>query len=242
MPAKSTPYNPARRITIPGNGEEPVLLQGKSAGLFGFTRILPYCSNMMGITVTAELNNEFTIFKDVHLATIRQFFLNNELLGPYVIQEEQDLLLTLKNTTGGDLDANVQILGYDAPAMERLKSLYSQRGIPMPKPNFLYANEEIAADATNQVVEVPTKSVDLDLVRMAIRTSNDDDISASLQIYNETVKNQLFVQQINDEFDGGYQKVPIPVKKKVPFSILASNSDAGNARDFSFLGEAYIAQ
>ena len=239
-PGNASPYNPAKTVTVPAGGEAEIKLKGRSADVFGLTRILPYCSDFNGIEIEARLNNERILFEPVQLSAVRELFVDSELLAPLIIQKNNDLRFTLTNTTAAAIDTNIELLGYDGPSLRKLVGMYDDKGIEMPTPVFLFAKEEIAAGAANQGVAIPSKSVDLELLRAAIRTDSDDDMTVSLEIYNETVKNSVFVQQFNDEFSNGRRSfVPIEVGKNVPVTLNASNANVA-AQTLSFFGEGYV--
>lgn len=241
-PAAASPYNPATTITVPKSDSKKFTLVGRGADVFGLNRILPWCSSMGDITMKAMLNNDRLLFEDIQLSAIRQLFENGELLAPYIIQKNNNLEITLTNNdTVNDIEVNVQLLGYDGPTLRKLISDYNTAGLSMPTPIFLYGNASVLANAKRQRIDIPTKAVDVILNRMAIRTDSDDDIRVSLQIYNETVKNGVFVQQINDEFALQRTIVPYIIGKNVPFNLEAT-STSGNNQTLSFLGEAYVQQ
>ncbi len=239
-PPDAAPYNPAKTITVPAGGTADMELQGRGSDVFGITRMLPYCSDFNAIEVRAELNNERIIFSDIQLSVLRQLFRSGQLLAPYIIQQNNDLGFTFTNTSGSDIDVNMQLLGYDGPSLRKLIRLYEKQAVAMPKPVFLYAKAEIPSFATKQPVDIPSKSVDVELHRAAVRTDSDPDMSVSLETYNETIKNGVFVQQLNDEFSNGRRAlVPIEIGKNVPFSLKATNRNA-DPQTLSFLGEAYV--
>jgi hypothetical protein len=238
-PQNASPYNPAKTVTVPANDEAEITLKGRSANAFGFNRILPWCADMDAIEIKAELNEDRTIFKPVQLSVVRELFHNHSLLAPYIIKKHNDLRFTLTNPTGTDIDVNIQVLGYDAPALQKLVNDYKAAGLKMPRPAFLYGKGEVPANSSNHPIEVPTKSKDVDLIKAAIKSGSDKDIRVSLEVYNETIKNRVFIQQLNDEYEAGRSMVPIPVGRNVPFTVKASNTNA-NPQTLSFLGEAYV--
>ena len=239
-PQISKPYNPSKLVTVPANDSVEFTIEGRDNGVFGFDRILPYGADLLNITCTATLNDETTIFKNVQLAALRKHFLDNKLKFPYIIQASTDLNLVLTNTSGNDVVVNIELLGYDAPALNKLVKGYKTLGLEIPKPVFLTANAEIAASAQNYSVDIKTKSVDLEMYRATIVSDDDDDMVVSLQIYNETVKNSVFIQQFNDEFAHFDAMVPFEVSSRVPLSLLVTNYDGANANTLTFFGEAYV--
>lgn len=238
-PVNSSPYNPARLVTIPTGESVDVRLQGRESDTFGIDRILPGGQNLSDITATAFLNEEFIIFKDVKLSALRQHFRNRKLLTPFVIQRNNHLNITLTNNAGVDSTVNIELLGYDTPAVSKLISEYEKMGLPMPQPVFLYATQEIPASASTFQVPIPTKAVDVEILRASISTDQDEDITVSIQIYNEIVKNKVFVDQINNEFEQLAAMVPFAVGRNVPLSLQVDNLD-NSAHELSFLAEAYI--
>lgn len=239
-PQDSFPYNPSKRVKIPANDKISFELEGRGANSFGITRIIPGGANLSSIKADLVLNNEYHILKDAHLSTIKQLFKSKSLLAPYIIQQNNTLEVTLYNPTGNAESVNIQLNGLDTPALNKLVGEYESKGLKMPVPMFLYASDEIDAGAIGQSVDIKTKSVDLNLVRMAVGTSNDVDISLSLKSFNESIKNEVYVDQINDEYESDYSSPPIKVGKNTPFSLLVSNDNLGSARQLSFIGETYV--
>ena len=238
-PKESTPYVPSQMKSVPANGSTDIVFTGRGGQTFGFDRILPGGSSLNDITATARLNDDMILFEDVKLSVLRHHFGSKSLLAPYIIQQQNDLIITLNNPTASEVDIGIQLLGYDAPYLARLIKTYQSKGIDMPKPVFLHATDEIGANAQSQSVNIRTKAVDLRLVRATIKTDSDEDIVLSVQVYNESVKNSVFVQQFNDEYESNYANVPFIIGKAVPFSLLVRNL-SGNAHNLSFLGETYV--
>jgi hypothetical protein len=239
VPKNSTPYTPAKYVNVPNGGTAEMEFTGRSGATFGFNRILPGGQNLNDLTVTAELNEDWTLFKDIKLSVLRDHFKSKALLAPFIIQENNTLRLTISNPLGSDKKASVQLLGYDAPYLKRLINAYSNKGYSMPKPVFLHANDEIGASAKAQAVDIKTKAVDVRMVRATIKTDSDDDILVTVQIYNESVKNKVFIQQFNDEFESNYANVPFVIGKAVPLSLITENLDSSK-HDLCFLGESYV--
>jgi hypothetical protein len=234
------PYNPAKTVTVAAGGSYDLTLQGRAADVFGINRILPWCSDMNAVTITARINHERMLFEDVRLPVIRELFKAGKLKAPFIIQKNNELTLTLNNTSASDLAVNIELLGYDGPNLRKLVSMYKQQDFPMPTPVFLYGSGTVNANAANQRINIPTKSKDVVLERMALHTSSDEYIHVSLQVYNETIKNDVFVNQLNDEYSNGHRAlVPIKIKKSVPFTLAASNVDSAD-HWLSYMGEAYV--
>lgn len=242
-PADSYPYNPSKKVTVPANDSVIISLQGRGANAFGFNRILPFGSDLSVIEASFTLNEDYNLIKadtPIQLSAIRQLFLRKSLLAPFIIQQNNKLVVTLTNTSGADQDVNIELLGYDTPALNKLVTAYEDKGIKRPVPVFLYAKGEVAANSANVSIPIPTKSADVEIVRAAIKTDDDPDMSVTLQYFNEAIKNQVFVQQFNDEYEDAYSIVPIRVGGNSPLRLLASNTDQANANTLSFIAEAYV--
>lgn len=239
-PPDSVPYNPSKKINVPAGNSVEIALQGRGANAFGITRIIPYGSDLSVIEANFSIGDEYIVMKEIQLSVVRQLFLQSSLRSPLIIEKNNTLYVTLTNTSGTDQEVNVELIGYDTPALNKLIGDYEKAGIKMPVPIFLFAKGEVLASANNQLVNIPTKSSDIDLVRMAAKSDNDPDITLTLQLKNEAVKNQVFIQQLNDEFLTGPSLVPLRVGKNSAFAFKASNSDGVNDRTVSFLGEGYI--
>jgi hypothetical protein len=240
-PKDASPFNPAKKVTVEANSTTYLTLKGRNADVFGIRRMLPFCSDMNAITVKATLNHERILFSGISLAAIHQLFKDGELLAPYIIQKNNDLLFELTNTSGTDLDVNMELLGYDGPSLRKLVQLYNQSSFDMPTPVFLFGSDSIPSKASNHYIEIPTKSMTVDLQRAAITSTKDESISISLLIANEVIKNEVFIEQFNDEFRNGQRlMVPITIGAGKNFNLTASNSDQANDQQISFLGESYI--
>jgi len=78
-------------------------------------------------------------------------------------------------------------------------------------------------------------------VRRMAMSSDRSDVTASMKVYNTTVRSELYIDQINDEIDGKYANVPFIVGSNVPFDVYATNLNSQTAA-VSFLCECYVVQ
>ena len=74
---------------------------------------------------------------------------------------------------------------------------------------------------------------------MAMSSNQPGAITASMKVYNTTVRDEVFLEQVNDEFNDKYINVPFVVGSNVPFDVYASNYGAQPA-EVSFLCESYV--
>lgn len=240
-PKQSTPFNPAKSVDIPAGGTGEIIMNGMGGESFGVKRILPYAPNMNSIFVSARLNQDLYLFRDLQLSVIRQLFKSTQgLLAPFIIQKSNSLVFELKNTDPATQTVNIQVVGYDHYGLSKLQSIYGELGSPMPQPRFLYGQVTLPAGAVNTDMGVKAKSVDVEARRLAMSSDKPGAVTASLKIYNTTIRNEIYIEQINDEFGQFYANVPFIVGSNVPFQVYVSNRAATQAT-VSFLCETYVA-
>jgi len=240
-PKESSPYNPAKSLELAAGSTGEIIMNGMGGESFGVRRILPYSQDMSKIMVSARLNEDLYMFRDVQLSVVHILFKSIDgLFAPFVIQKNNNIVFELENKAVTPQTVNIQLIGYDQYAMSKLQRAYEQIGAPVPSPRFLYGHASVPAGGINADLGVKSKSVDVEVRRIAM-SSDRPDITASMKIYNSTVRSELFIDQINDEFDGQYANVPFIVGSNVPFDVYATNQN-GLAAAVSFLCECYVVQ
>ncbi|WP_146198564.1 hypothetical protein [Rhodohalobacter mucosus] len=240
-PKESSPYNPSKSLELAAGAKGEVIMNGMGGESFGIRRILPYSQDMNKIMVSARLNEDLYMFRDVQLSVVHTLFKSIDgLFAPFIIQKNNNIVFELENKSTAKQTVNIQLIGYDQYAMGKLQSAYAQIGSPVPVPRFLYGHASVPAGGFNADLGVKSKSVDVEVRRIAM-SSDQQNIITSMKIYNTTVRNELFIDQINDEFDGRYANVPFIVGSNVPFDVYATNMN-GQAAEVSFLCEGYIVQ
>ncbi|WP_445664384.1 hypothetical protein [Fodinibius sp. AD559] len=239
-PTESTPFNPAKTVDIPAGGSSQILMNGMGGESFGVRRILPYAPNMDSILVSARLNEDLYLFRDLQLSVVHQLFKGTQgLLAPFIIQKSNSLVFELENIGPAKQPVNIQVIGYDHYGLSKLQAIYSEIGAPMPQPRFLYGYIVLPSGAVNMDMGVKAKSIDVQARRLAMSSDRPGDITASLKVYNTTIRNEVFLEQINDEFGQFYANVPFIVGSNVPFQVYTSNNGPSQAH-VSFLCEAYV--
>lgn len=240
-PPQSTPFNPAKSVELEAGQSGVIIMNGMGGESFGVRRILPYASDMDAVFVSARLNEDLYLFRDLQLSVVHRLFKSTEgLLAPFIIQKSNSLAFELINRSSTSQIVNIQVVGYDHFGLSKLQAIYSEIGASMPQPLFLYGQASIAAGAINTDMGVKSKSVDVEVRRLAMSSDRPGAVTVSIKIYNTTVRNELFIEQLNDEFGRFYANVPFIVGSNVPFQVYASNNgDAEN--NVSFLCEAYVA-
>lgn len=241
-PKESSPYNPSKSLELAAGGKGEIIMNGMGGESFGIRRILPYSQDMNKVMVSARLNEDLYIFRDVQLSVVHTLFKSIDgLFAPFIIQKNNNIVFELENKATTKQTVNIQLIGYDQYAMSKLHRAYEQIGAPVPSPRFLYGHTLVPAGGINADLGVKSKSVDVEVRRMAMSSDQPDGVMASMRVYNTTVRNELFINQINDEFNGKYANVPFIVGSNVPFDVFASNQGA-QAAQVSFLSECYVVQ
>jgi hypothetical protein len=241
-PTESTPFNPAKSVDLPAGASGHIIMNGMGGESFGVRRILPYSPNMDKVLVSARLNEDLYLFRDLQLSVIHRLFQRIDgLLAPFIIQKSNSLVFELSNTHSSPQTVNIQLIGYDHFSMAKLLSIYEDIGSSMPQPRFLYGRATLASGAVNIDMGVKAKSIDVEARRLAMSSDRPGDITASLKVYNTTIRNEVFVEQLNDEFSQFYANVPFIVGSNMPFQVYASNRGTSQA-NVSFLCEAYAVQ
>lgn len=239
-PADASPYNPAKHMELGAGESGEMRMNGMGGEMFGINRILPYAKHMDDITISARLNEDYYIFRGLSLRCVYNLFKSiDKLLAPFIIQQNNHIVFELTNNHGENQAVNIQLIGYDQATLSRLQGAYSDIGESIPVPRFLYGRAELPAGAIGDL-GVKSKSVDVQARRMAMSSSVDDSVTVSMRIYNTTIRSEMFVEQVNDEFDGLYANVPFMVGSNVPFAVNANNR-SGTPANVSFLCEAYVA-
>ena len=241
-PTESTPFNPAKAIEIPAGGSGHIMMNGMGGESFGVRKILPYALDMNKVFVSARLNEDLYLFRDLQLSVVHRLFQHIDgLLAPFIIQKSNSLVFELTNTHNAAQTVNIQLVGYDHYSLTKLINIYADIGSPMPQPRFLYGQATLAPGAVNIDMGVKAKSIDVEARRLAMSSDRPGDITASLKVYNTTIRNEVFLEQINDEFGQFYANVPFIIGSNMPFQVYASNKGAQQA-SVSFLCESYVVQ
>ena len=217
-------------------------MNGMGGDSFGVQKILPYAPNMEQVIVSVRLNEDLYLFRGVQLAVVHSLFTSiSGLFAPFIVQKNNNVVFELHNKDAAKQTVNIQLIGYDKFALAKLQEAYNQIGAAMPVPRFLYGHATVQAGAVNTDLGVKSKSVDVDVRRMAMSSGSPDAVTASLRVYNTTIRQELFIAQLNDEFDGHYINVPFIVGANMPFDVYASNKGIQDA-EVSFLCEGYASQ
>ena len=241
-PTQSSPFNPAKAIEIPAGGTRHIMMNGMGGERFGVRKILPYAPDMNKVFVSARLNEDLYLFRDLQLSVVHRLFQGTPgLLAPFIIQKSNSLVFELTNTHNAAQTVNIQLVGYDHYSLAKLLTIYSGLGVPMPQPRFLYGQATLAPGAVNIDMGVKAKSIDVEARRVAMSSDRPGEVTASLKVYNTTIRNEVYLEQINDEFGQFYANVPFIIGSNMPFQVYASNKGPSQA-NVSFLCESYVVQ
>lgn len=242
-PKDSSPFNPSKTIMVDAQDKGEIVLNGLGGDVFGISKILPYAPQMDQILVSARLNEDLYLFRNILLSVVHTLFKSIDgLYAPFVIQKNNAIVFELENMAETEQSVNIQLIGPDQYGMSKLEQAYRQIGSDMPVPRFLYGHATVLGGSVNTDLGVKSKSMDVEVRRMAMKANQfEDRIMSSIRVYNNTVRKDVFIGQINDEFDGHYANVPFIVGSNMPFLVYATNL-AGADAEVSFLCESYEAQ
>ncbi|PKD43754.1 hypothetical protein [Rhodohalobacter barkolensis] len=233
-------FTPARTVEIPGGESRTITFSGLSSRRYGVNRFIVAGTSMTKILATAKFNNgKDTKFENIQLAAIRNLFLNRSLRGAFTIDDSTEMYLTLTNTDSQAHTVNVQLVGYDDAHLQHKQEEYQNRGLPFPNPEFVFVSKEVAAGATAQRISVALPAYPLRLYRISVASDADNQLLMSFRQDQVRIKPEVFVSQINDEFQNMDIILPQNLQANVPFDLIVTNLDSANAHRFSFLAETY---
>ncbi|MAL19400.1 MAG: hypothetical protein CL670_04435 [Balneola sp.] len=239
-PKESSAYNPAKSVEVQPGATAHLTMNGMGGERYGIRKILPFSANMNAILISARLNEDLYLFRGVQLSVVHNLFKSIDgLFAPFIIQKNNHIVFELTNTGAVKQTVNIQIVGYDQFALAKLSAAYQEIGASVPVPRFLYGHSTVPAGGLNIDLGVKSKSVDVQVRRMAMSSNQPGAITASMKVYNTTVRDEVFLEQVNDEFNDKYINVPFVVGSNVPFDVYASNYGAQPA-EVSFLCESYV--
>src|SRR6056297_2248041 len=110
-PTESTPFNPAKAIEIPAGGSGNIMMNGMGGESFGVRKILPYAADMNKVLVSARLNEDLYLFRDLQLSVVHRLFQQIDgLLAPFIIQKSNSLVFELTNTHNAPQTVNIQLV------------------------------------------------------------------------------------------------------------------------------------
>lgn len=232
-------FNPVQDFTVPAGQSVVKEYRGLSGKEFGVNRFNIGCASPENILVKAVLNNELVLFQNVHLSALRTLFLHRSLLAPFIIRENNTLELTLTNIGSSTIDANVQLLGFDHVALAELRAFNERTGKVLPKPAFLFGHDTVNALTTRKRIPIQEKATTVVFARMALGSTIEADTRVSIDVNNDTIKKEVFLSQLNDEFLSMQALVPFEIGSRIPFDLLVTNKNNANAIQVSFIAEGY---
>jgi hypothetical protein len=235
-------FAPARRVTVPAGGEASVTVREGSGRAFGIDR-MTFGGEFDGVLVTASTRNgKERLFNPVYAPALRQLFLFERLRGLLRVAEGNELLLSFENTTGSESTLNVQLEGYaggDAIARQE-ECIMAAEGIDSaPSPELVVARGTVPAGATDYEIDIPARDVLITFNRFFVGTgANAADLSVGLRLGADTVREQVFVQQLHDAFNNMGASRPYQVEPRTQLKLAVSNY-GGTDADVTGLLESY---
>lgn len=237
-------YTPAQLVTLAAGASQDITFTGLNGNRYGLNRMLFGGANLENIQVTAKLNKgRQTIIEDVQAAALRQLFLNRSLRGAFVIDPGTQLEITLTNNGAASQTVNAEIAGYTEEHLKYMEQQYSCKQLPFPKPYLVYGSDTVPAGNPSYRISMVLPAFPIRLYRMAVSSDSPGNLTATVDMSTgkskTTVKPEVFIDQINDEFNTMDIIKPVDLEASVPFEFYLKNLDGANDHTFSFVAECY---
>ncbi|MCH8567620.1 MAG: hypothetical protein LAT67_05125 [Balneolales bacterium] len=235
-----TNYTPSQNFIVPPGGTITKQFYPRTGNQYGFNRILVGATNTTALFMSAEINNETTIFRDVHVETVRRLFRSRTLESPFIIKASRSLSITITNVSNQEQEVTVQLAGFDDWLLKRWVEDRKNQGQRILTPAFFYGKAEVGATERGKLLNLPPRSENMIVTRMQLASNGDADIRVSLREYSSDLKQNLFLEQLNDEFDLKTALVPYRIKANWPLELVFDNRHPTQSRTVSALLEAYV--
>ncbi|HYW94662.1 MAG TPA: hypothetical protein VE870_03680 [Bacteroidales bacterium] len=239
-------YTPNVQQSVGSGATETFTLQGYRGLQYGLNRILIGLDggNLYDFEVTAKiLYNQGTtiLFSSITADAIQNMFLARSLRGPFIIDEQTNLEIDVKNTSGTSQVVNVEILGYADVQLQNLRAEYAAQGKALPRPYLLGITiTSIPAGTSNKQITVTLPRQFLRLYRMSIGSDAPNSLSVKIRQNTTYIKPQVLASQINEEFKHMDIILPVQLDSRIPFQLFVDNLDTVNAHNISFFAETYM--
>jgi hypothetical protein len=216
--------------------------RGYDGAEFAFNRLSFGTLTPHTIVVSAKLNNERDIFSNVHISALQDMFRLRSLLAPFIIAQGNILTITLTNLdTVNPASANVQLLGFDHETLREWRQFNSANSRSVLEPVFVYGTGDVPAQQQLRVVNLTSRSKPVHVHRFFAGSNGANDLLISLEVYNDQVKRDLYIAQLNDEFLSMPALMPYYIGENIPISMYVTNNNATDVRTVSIIGEGYYA-
>lgn len=238
--SKAQYYTPSKKVELAAGETKTVKFQGLNASRYGVNRLSIGGTGLDHVTATLAFNNgRDAKIEETSLSALRKLFLARSLRGALIIEKGTELFVTLTNTDGNGHTVNISLIGYDDVHLEQKMTSYQDNGVEFPSPEFVYITKEIASGVGQQRFSVNLPAYKLRLYRMAASTTgNQDEIQLSIRQDRTRIKPEVYLSQINDEFEDKDIILPATLQAHTPFDLFVTNTGGGSHR-VSFIAECY---
>lgn len=239
-------HTPAKTFELAASGSagDSVTHQygGYGSEKYGFNRLVIGATDFKNIMCKITMNEgESVIVDNIHLYALRHLFLHYSLLSPFIIENNRKMEITLTNMSNEPQRANIQMTGMREQLLNQWIESNHRSGKKILKPVLLHGNAELAPLSNRMPVAFKRRQFDVKYHRLVIASSADDfnDITASLYRYQELLKNDMFINQYNDEFLSMRALVEYEISSNVPVELHLSNLNSSDTHTVSFIAEGY---
>jgi len=233
-------YTPSETVDIPAGETKIIEFAGLNSQRYGFNRILVGGTGLSKIYCTVKKNNgRDTIIPRIQLETLKKLFLERSIEGAIGIAKGTNVQFVLENTGVATQKVNVELIGYDTEHLIRKIQAYESKNLPFPAVEFITTQITVPANTEQLRVDISMPEYETRLYRIAMSNDQqDEDILVSMMQNRTLIKDEVFLNQINEEFANMRIILPRTLKARDPFEIYLSNL-SGNPVNVSFLGETY---
>lgn len=238
------PYTPVINVTVPAESTVEREVSGYRSKEYAVTQIFGFAPTEADI-VAELVNNDgrdpWINEPGVSLPAINRLFNQAPLASPLTIGNDTDVAVTFTNRGTSDMDVAIALPGITHRNIERRRRRVekSNQGT-VPEPLFLYAREEIPSGASLREVDIISDSDHLVFDRFVLAAQDESAIRVELEQEGVTMVPETPIDIINRQFEEGQTAFqPFEKKAQSDFNLLATNTDADNAHEVSFLAVAY---
>jgi hypothetical protein len=242
-PTKNTSYfSPTQDFIIPAGSTVSKDFRGLDGGNFGLNRLsIGTDIDSKNLIMTARLNNEKDIFTNIHVSALQAMFLARTLLAPFVIERGNFLTIIIKNNHAtATANVAVQVLGFDEVVLGEWMEYKRANGQKIREPFLVSGYSTVAALEERKLINLTNRARPYLVHRLFAGSDGAVDLRLTLDIYNDTIKRDVFIDQLNDEFKYHQALVPYYVGGNIPVSLYVTNVSSTDVRNISIIGEGYF--
>lgn len=151
------PYVRSKTENVSSGGSNTFDFRGKNANAFGITRIfaepLAAATNYEFTVTLKRKSGEDTIFSDIPLPVVNEFFDQYTMRIPMVVERAQEFQIILNDTGANGVDFNVMVEGLPCEQLRVFQQHLIDQFGEVPRSEIMYATGSVPANSTLQPVQ-----------------------------------------------------------------------------------------